>query len=68
MKACYSPTAIKGAAYGIGRALAREDWASMSAREAESWAMEKARERGFIEEKVQEYIAFLAMAYVLKKF
>lgn len=68
MKACYSPTAIKGAALGIGRALERKDWASMSAKEAESWAMEQAKKRGFIEPKVQAYIAFIAMAYVLKKF
>ena len=61
-------TQIKATALGIGRELEREDYASMTAKEAESWAMGRAQERGFEDKKVQEYIAFLAMAYVLKKF
>lgn len=57
---------IKAKALVIGRQLDRMAWYDMSAKQAESWCKDKAKELGAITSFDIDDIAYFAMVYVLQ--
>ena len=60
----FTEVSLRANILAIGRELERQDWSSMSSKQAEAWCLKRAKEKG-VPPSLRSAVAYGAMKYVI---